>query len=79
MIHQAMRRTNMAQVTDVGTLVNGVFVGKWSEYPSYSEPGDAGDAVFYFTNDCNSFSGPWQYGVHTTGAWSGGWVGSKAS
>ena len=62
-----------------GTLVNGVFVGKWSESPSYSEPGDAGDMVFYFTDDCNSFTGNWNYGVHTSGAWSGGWVGSKVS
>ena len=63
----------------VGTLTDGVFVGKWSESPSYSEPNDGGDAVFYFTQDCNSFTGNWQYGVHTSGGWSGSWVGSKAS
>jgi len=62
-----------------GTIVDGVFVGKWSEYPSYSEPDDAGDAVFYFTEDCNSFSGTWHYGTHTSGAWSGTWVGTKVS
>lgn len=62
-----------------GTLADGVFVGKWSEYPSYSEPGDAGDMVFYFTKDCSSFSGTWHYGVHTTGGWSGTWVGTKVS
>jgi hypothetical protein len=62
-----------------GTLVDGVYVGKWSEYPSYSEPGDAGDMVFYFTDDCGSFSGTWHYGVHTSGGWSGTWVGTKAS
>jgi len=60
-----------------GTLVDGVYVGKWSEYPSYAEPGDAGDMVFYFTKDCNSFSGTWHYGTHTSGAWSGTWVGTK--
>ena len=63
----------------LGTLVDGVYVGKWSEYPSYSEPGDAGDMVFYFTKDCNGFTGNWQYGVHTTGGWSGTWVGTKAA
>ncbi len=62
-----------------GTLVDGVFVGKWSESPSYSEPGDGGDTVFYFTKDCNSFTGNWQYGVHTTGGWSGTWVGTKTA
>ena len=63
-----------------GTLVDGVYVGKWSEYPSYSEPGDGGDMVFYFTKDCSSFSGTWQYGVHPDGAgWSGTWVGTKSS
>lgn len=63
-----------------GTLVDGVYVGKWSEYPSYSEPGDGGDLVFYFTKDCNGFSGTWQYGVHPDGAgWSGTWVGTKSS
>ena len=60
-----------------GTLVDGVFVGKWSEYPSYSEPRDAGDTIFYFAKDCNGFTGTWHYGVHTSGAWSGGWVGTK--
>jgi len=62
-----------------GTVVDGVFVGKWSEYPSYSEPNDGGDAVFYFTEDCNSFSGIWEYGVHTSGEWTGTWVGTKIS
>jgi hypothetical protein len=62
-----------------GTLVDGVYVGKWSESPSYGEPGDAGDMVFYFTKDCNGFSGTWHYGAHTSGAWSGTWVGTKVS
>jgi hypothetical protein len=62
-----------------GTLVDGVFVGKWTESPTYSEPGDGGDTVFYFTKDCNGFTGSWHYGVHTSGGWSGGWVGTKVS
>jgi hypothetical protein len=62
-----------------GTLVDGVFVGKWTESPTYSEPGDGGDTVFYFTKDCNGFTGTWHYGVHTSGAWSGGWVGTKVA
>lgn len=60
-----------------GTITDGVFVGKWSESPSYSEPNDGGDAIFYFTSDCNSFTGKWHYGVHASGDWSGGWVGKK--
>ena len=62
-----------------GIIVDGVFMGKWSEDPSYSEPNDAGDAVFYFTENCNSFSGIWNYGVYTSGEWSGTWVGTKVS
>jgi hypothetical protein len=63
-----------------GTLVDGVYVGKWSESPSYSEPGDGGDMVFYFASNCTSFTGTWQYGVHKEGdGWSGTWVGSKTS
>ncbi len=62
-----------------GTLVDGVFVGKWSESPSYSEPRDGGDAIFYFTKDCSSFTGNWHYGVHPSGTgWSGTWVGTKS-
>jgi hypothetical protein len=63
-----------------GTIVDGVFVGTWSEAPSYAPDKDAGDLVFYFTKDCNSFSGNWNYGTHKPGtSWSGTWVGKKVS
>ena len=61
-----------------GTVTDGVFTGTWSESPSYSGLNDAGDAVLYFTDGCNSFSGTWNYGQHAPGAaWSGIWVGAK--
>ncbi|MCX8175553.1 MAG: hypothetical protein N3E51_05100 [Candidatus Micrarchaeota archaeon] len=61
-----------------GEIVDGVFVGTWSEAPSYSPTRDAGDAVFYFTKDCNSFTGNWHYGKHQAGStWSGSWWGKK--
>ncbi len=61
-----------------GTVIDGIFIGRWSESPSYLEPDDAGDVVLYFANDCNSFSGTWQYGSHPSGAaWDGLWLGTK--
>jgi heat shock protein HslJ len=63
-----------------GTISDGVFVGRWSESPSYAEPDDAGDAMFYFGKDCNSFSGNWRYGTGAAGAaWDGTWFGTKLS
>ena len=63
-----------------GTVSDGVFVGKWSESPTYSEPNDAGDAEFYFATDCSSFTGKWRYGTGSAGAaWDGTWFGSKSS
>ncbi len=61
-----------------GGLVDGVFVGKWSEAPSYSEPNDAGDVVLYFGGSCDSFTGLWAYGVHEDGKdWQGTFEGSR--
>ncbi len=61
-----------------GTINDGVFVGKWSESPTYSEPDDAGDAEFYFTKDCSAFTGNWRYGTGSAGApWDGTWFGTK--
>jgi hypothetical protein len=60
-----------------GTVSGSVLKGKWSESPSYAEPGDAGDIEFTISDDCNSFTGKWRYG--STGDWSGGWSGTRKS
>ena len=52
-------------------------VGKWSESPSYKEPGDAGDVELKMSEDGKSFSGSWRYG--SSGDWSGGWTGTRTS
>jgi hypothetical protein len=63
-----------------GTVTDGVMSGKWYQSPSFSEPQDAGDLMFYFTTDCNAFSGDWRYGTGTAGsAWNGTWFGTKNS
>jgi hypothetical protein len=58
-----------------GSLSGSTFSGKWLEAPSYSEPRDAGDVEFIFSDDCTSFSGKWRYG--SEGAWREDWTGTK--
>jgi len=60
-----------------GTVSGRNLTGTWSEYPSYSPPGDAGDIVFIISEDCSSFDGTWRYG--TSGGWSGSWTGARKS
>ncbi|MFH1234487.1 MAG: hypothetical protein V1493_02640 [Candidatus Diapherotrites archaeon] len=60
----------------IDAVISGnILIGKWSEAPSYAEPGDAGDVELELSTDCKSFTGNWRYG--TGGAWSGGWTGTK--
>jgi hypothetical protein len=65
---------------DAGRLegvVNGdVFIGTWSESPSYAEPNDAGDVEIKLSSDGNSFEGNWRYGSDSS-TWSGGWTGTR--
>ena len=60
-----------------GLVSGNTLTGTWSEYPSYSPPGDAGDIVFIISEDCSSFDGKWRYG--TSGGWSGSWTGARKS
>ena len=61
----------------IDSIVTGnILVGKWSESPSYSEPGDAGDVELELSEDCSSFTGNWRYG--SAGNWSGGWTGTRS-
>ncbi|MEZ5333914.1 MAG: hypothetical protein R2741_01030 [Methanolobus sp.] len=58
-------------------VVNGdVFIGTWSESPSYAEPNDAGDVEIKLSSDGNSFEGNWRYGSDSS-SWSGGWTGTR--
>ncbi|MFA5746576.1 MAG: cohesin domain-containing protein [Candidatus Paceibacterota bacterium] len=59
------------------TVSGNSLVGKWSEYPSYKEPGDAGDVELKMSADGKSFEGSWRYG--SAGGWSGGWTGTRTS
>ena len=58
-----------------GTVSGGVFKGKWSEAPTYTEPDDAGDEEFTISSDCNKFTGRWGYG--SSGNMSGEWIGTR--
>jgi hypothetical protein len=58
-----------------GSLSGSTFTGRWFEAPSYSEPRDAGDVEFTFSENCTSFSGKWRYG--SSGNWSEDWSGTK--
>jgi hypothetical protein len=51
--------------------------GRWSEAPSYKEPGDAGDVELKMSEDGKSFTGYWRYG--SEGNWNGDWTGTRAS
>lgn len=58
-------------------VVNGdVFIGTWSESPSYAGPNDAGDLELKLSKDGNSFEGNWRYGSDSS-SWSGGWTGTR--
>jgi hypothetical protein len=58
-------------------VVNGdVFIGSWSESPSYAKPNDAGDVELKLSKDGNSFEGNWRYGSDSA-SWSGGWTGTR--
>ncbi|MEQ8173966.1 MAG: stalk domain-containing protein [Syntrophomonadaceae bacterium] len=57
-----------------GTVVDGILSGTWSESPSYSPPGDAGDIIFTMNSDGKSFSGQWRYG--SEGSYST-WTGTR--
>ncbi|WP_292461688.1 hypothetical protein [Methanolobus sp.] len=58
-------------------VVNGdVFIGTWSESPSYSAPNDAGDVELKLSSDGNSLEGNWRYGSDSS-AWNGGWTGIR--
>jgi hypothetical protein len=57
------------------TVSGSKLIGTWSEAPSYSPTGDAGDVELMMSQDCRSFSGNWRYG--SEGDWSGGWIGTR--
>ncbi|HPL52519.1 MAG TPA: copper amine oxidase N-terminal domain-containing protein [Bacillota bacterium] len=57
-----------------GTVYGNVIKGTWSESPSYSPPGDAGDMELTMSADGKSFTGKWRYG--SEGSW-GNWDGGK--
>jgi|GEM_PF-812073 len=59
-----------------GLVSGNTLTGTWSEAPSYSPPGDAGDFEFTISPDCNSFTGRWRYG--SAGGW-GEWNGTRVS
>ncbi|WP_340820754.1 hypothetical protein [Methanolobus sp. WCC4] len=59
-----------------GVMNGDVFIGTWSESPSYSAPNDAGDVELKLSSDGNSFEGNWRYGSDSS-SWSGGWTGSR--
>jgi len=58
-----------------GTVSGGRLVGNWSEAPSYSPPGQAGNIEFNLSDNCSFFSGHWRYG--SEGNWSTNWSGTR--
>jgi hypothetical protein len=54
---------------------SGLMVGTWSESPTYKPPDDAGDIELQQSQDGNSFTGKWRYGM--SGDWSGEWNGKR--
>ena len=60
-----------------GVMNGDVFIGTWSEYPSYAEPYDAGDVELKLSKDGNSFEGNWRFGSDSSSEWSGGWTGTR--
>ena len=63
------------QRRDEGTVSGTTLTGRWSEAPSYQEPGDAGRFEFTMAPDCRSFTGTWGYGDRNAG--SGSWGGTR--
>ncbi|SFM22166.1 hypothetical protein [Methanolobus profundi] len=61
-----------------GVMNGDVFIGTWSESPSYAGPSDAGDVELKLSSDGNSFEGNWRYGSDSS-SWSGGWTGTRQS
>ena len=59
-----------------GLVSGNTLTGTWSEAPSHSPPGDAGDFEFTISPDCSSFTGRWRYG--SAGGW-GEWNGTSFS
>jgi len=57
-----------------GKVSGNVLTGTWSESPSYSPPGDAGEIEFTMASDRKSFTGKWRYG--SEGGWEN-WEGGK--
>ncbi|MGA1862011.1 choice-of-anchor C family protein [Deferribacter thermophilus] len=61
-----------------GTISGNILIGRWSEYPSYKPPRDAGDLQFVFSKDGTKFTGKWRYGF-CGNTWDGTWNGTKIS
>jgi hypothetical protein len=59
-----------------GTISGTRLIGNWSEAPTFSPPGEAGQIVFMLSEDCMNFSGQWRYG--SEGNWSSDWSGERA-
>lgn len=59
-----------------GSIVGNKLIGRWSEYPTYSPPNDAGDVELTISEDGRTFTGRWRYG--SEGDWSGDWTGTRA-
>jgi hypothetical protein len=59
-----------------GVMKKGVFIGKWSEAPTYRSPDDSGRVTLEFSSDCTSFSGTWDYGQNSGG---GAWHGKRTN
>ncbi len=56
-----------------GTVSGNTLTGTWSESPSYSPPGDAGEVELVMSEDGKSFTGKWRYGSEGSwGSWDGG-------
>ncbi len=57
----------------ISGIMNGhIFVGTWSEAPTYKGPSDAGKVQFEFSDDWTSFTGKWGYqGRSLSNDWSG--------
>lgn len=59
-----------------GSISGNKLIGNWSEAPTFSPPGEAGQVVFMLSEDCMNFSGQWRYG--SEGNWSSDWSGARA-
>ena len=57
-----------------GTVSGNVFIGTWSEAPSYSAPNDAGEVQLTLSADGQTLSGQWRY--DSSGSWYG-WTGTR--